>query len=157
MCAVRAAEVPAPVRPQPPLRGPAKLSRVPPPSRAHPRHSGRCLGRRAAACLGLPSKPDKARHVTWTGAAIKDDWLLNPGNKEVGSFTDNGILHSSEPVKDHSPGRVHNTSTDGEGQPQLPNGLEQLGHDSDLQMPVTSTGHDVQHMKYLPHCACAPG
>ena len=52
-CAVwRCGDTCAPVS-SAPLRGPAKLSRVPPPSRAHLRHPGRCLGRRAAACLGL--------------------------------------------------------------------------------------------------------
>jgi len=46
-----------------PLRGRAKLSRVPPPSRAHPRYSGRCLCRRAAVS-GFFSSPLQTRQGT---------------------------------------------------------------------------------------------
>lgn len=42
------------------------------------------------------------RYVAWTGAAIKDDRLLYPRNEEMGSFTGNIFLNSSEPVKYHS-------------------------------------------------------
>lgn len=35
---------------------------------------------------------------------------------------------------------VHNTSTDGKGQPQLPNGLKQLGHDSNLVKTIIKRG-----------------
>lgn len=41
-------------------------------------------------------------NVAWTGATIKDDGFLNPGDEEVGTFTNYSVLHSSEPVKDNS-------------------------------------------------------
>lgn len=39
------------------------------------------------------------RHVAWTGTAIEDNGFLHPGDEEVGPFTDNNFLHSSEPVE----------------------------------------------------------
>lgn len=42
-------------------------------------------------------------HVAWTGAAIKDDGFLNPGDEEVGPLTNNKILNTSKPVKYHGP------------------------------------------------------
>lgn len=39
-------------------------------------------------------------------------------------------------------GRVNDTSTDGEGQPQLPNRLKQLSHDSNLQ--EKKSGQEVE-------------
>lgn len=43
------------------------------------------------------------RHITWTGAAIKDDRFLYPWNDEVCSFTGNSVLDPPEPVKYNSP------------------------------------------------------
>lgn len=42
------------------------------------------------------------RHISWARAAVKDNWLLNPWNKEVGAFTNYVILHSFESVEYHS-------------------------------------------------------
>lgn len=43
------------------------------------------------------------RHIAWTGPAVKDDWLLYPWNKEMCAFPNNGILHTSKPIKDDCP------------------------------------------------------
>lgn len=73
-----------------PLRGPAKLSRVPPPSRAHPRHSGRCLVRRAAGSVSgsgsrgwilFVSPPHQTGHSARTRAELKsliDEIIMRP-------------------------------------------------------------------------------
>lgn len=47
-------------------------------------------------------------HITWTGPAVKDDWLLHPGYKEVCALPNNIILDTSKPVEDDSPvSRIH--------------------------------------------------
>lgn len=43
------------------------------------------------------------RHVAWTRTTVKDDRLLYPGNEEVGSLANYGVLHSPEPVKYNCP------------------------------------------------------
>lgn len=41
-------------------------------------------------------------HVTWSRAAVKDNWFLYPWDEEVSPFSYDNVLHSPEPVKDDS-------------------------------------------------------
>ena len=41
-------------------------------------------------------------NISWLAANVKNDGLLNPWNKKMGSFSHNLILDSSESVKNNS-------------------------------------------------------
>lgn len=95
MSAIDCGDICAPVS-STPLRGPAKLSRVLPSSRAHPRHPGRCLDGRAAACLVwilFVSPPKQTGHGARALAELKSlideiimrrpRWPFNPPRGKI--------------------------------------------------------------------------
>lgn len=97
-------------------------------------------------------------------AVFKDIWITCQGGKKQVIRTvkiTNTILKvkccsvSNWPAPTIEKRRVHNTSTDGESHPQLPDGLEQLGHDSNL-LAVKMGQNELVHITNIIHTLCNP-
>ena len=95
-------------------------------------------------------------------AVFKDMWITCPGGGEQ-------VIHNRRkitttilklecmvcnwPAPTIEKRRVHNTSTDGESHPQLPDGLEQLGHDSNL-LAMKMRQNESVHITNIIHTQC---